>query len=191
MFLNIKYQLRKVYFENIFNNFNFDWNKIYILPRLVTLDSVLRSFQYKVLHNVLFFNQKLFLFQTVSSPLCSFCNREETILHTFYSCIFTKALWNDLKNSVEGFLQLPDLTPQSAMFGFLDINTVYLISNHLLLIFKFYVYKARSIKEVNFNILKRKIKNVQEMEKNISKNNANKYAKYKKKWQIIEPALNS
>ena len=37
----------QVYFENIFNNFNFDWNKIYILPRLVTLDSVLRSFQYK------------------------------------------------------------------------------------------------------------------------------------------------
>ena len=26
------------YFENIFYNFNFDWNKIYILPRLVTLD---------------------------------------------------------------------------------------------------------------------------------------------------------
>ena len=125
--------------------------------------------------------------------MCSFCNREkETILHTFYSCIFTKALWNDLKNSVEGFSQLPDLTPQSAMFGFLDINTnVYLISNHLLLYFKFYVYKARSIKEVNFNILKRKIKKIQETEKNVSKNNTNKYAKYKKKCQILEPALNS
>ena len=158
--LEYKKPTSQVYFENIFNNFNFDWNKIYILPRLVTLDSVLRSFQYKVLHNVLYLNQKLFLFRTVSSPLCSFCNREEeTILRTFYSCIFTKALWNDLKNSVEGFLHLPDLTPQSAVFGFLDINTnVYLISNHLLLIFKFYVYKARSIKEVNFNILKRKIK---------------------------------
>ena len=97
-----------------------------------------------------------------------------------------------MKNSVEGFLQLPNLTPQSAMFGFFDINTnVYLIFNHLLLIFKFYVYKARSIKEVNFNILKRKIKKVQEMEKNKSKNNSNKYAKYKKKWKISEPALNS
>ena len=135
----------------------------------------------------------MFLFRTVSSPLCSFCNREEeTILHTFYSCIFTKALWNDLKNSVEGFLQLPNLTPQSAMFDFLDINTnVYLISNHSLLIFKFYIYKARSTKEVNFNILKIKIKKVQGTEKNISKNNADKYAKYKKKWQILEHALNT
>ena len=96
--LEYKKPTSQVYFENIFNNFNFDWNKIYILPRLVTLDSVLRSFQYKVLHNVLYLNQKLFLFRTVSSPLCSFCNREEeTILHTFYCCIFTKALWNDLK----------------------------------------------------------------------------------------------
>ena len=191
--LEYKKPTSQVYFENIFNNFNFDWNKIYILPRLVTLDSVLRSFQYKVLHNVLFVNQKLFLFRTVSSPLCSFRNREEEInLHTFYYCIFTKALWNDLKNSFEGFLQLPDLTPQSAMFGFLDINTnVYLISNHLLLIFKFYVYKARTIKEVNFNILKRKRKKVQETEKIISKNNANKYTKYKKKLQILEPGLNS
>ena len=137
------------------------------MPRLVTLDSVLLPFQNKVLHNVLYLNQKLFLFRTVSSPLCSFCNREEeTILHTFYSCIFAKTLWNDLKNSVEGFLKLPEQTPQSAMFVFLDINTnVNLISNHLLLIFKIYVYKARSIKEVNFNILKIKIKKVKEMEK--------------------------
>ena len=191
--LEYKKPISQVYFENIFNNFNFDWNKIYILPRLVTLDSVLHSLRYKVLHNVLYLNQKLFLFRTVSSPLCSFCNREEEIvLHTFYSCIFTKALSNDLKNSVEGLLQLPNLTPQSAMFVFLDINTnVYLISNHLLLIFEFYVSKARSTKEVNFNILKRKRKKVQETGKNISKNNANKYAKYKKKWQILEPVLNS
>ena len=97
-----------------------------------------------------------------------------------------------MKNSVEGFLQLPNLTPQSAMFDFLDINTnVYLISNHSLLIFKFYIYKARSTKEVNFNILKIKIKKVQGTEKNISKNNADKYAKYKKKWQILEHALNT
>ena len=99
--LEYKKPTSQVYFENIFNNFNFDWNKIYILPRLVTLDSVLRSFQYKVLHNVLYLNQNLFIFRTVSSPLSSFCNREEeTTLHTFYSCIFSKALWNDLKTSV-------------------------------------------------------------------------------------------
>ena len=84
-------------------------------------------------------------------------------------------------------LHLPDLTPQSAIFGFFGIDpSVYLITNHLLLIFKFHVYNARSIKKVNIDILKRKIKKVQETEKNISQTNENKYAKYKKKWKFLE-----
>ena len=45
--LEYKKPTSQVYFENIFNNFNFDWNKIYILPRLVT--------QYYVHFNTMFF----------------------------------------------------------------------------------------------------------------------------------------
>ena len=56
----------------------------------------------------------------------------------------------------------------------------------MLLIFKFHVYNARSIKKVNIDILKRKIKKVQETENNISQTNENKYAKYKKKWKFLE-----
>ena len=74
-----------------------------------------------------------------------------------------------LKKSLESVLHLPDLTPQSAIFVFLDIDpSVYLITNHLLLIFKFHVYNARSIKKVNIDILKRKIKKVQKTGKNIT-----------------------
>ena len=50
---------------------------------------------------------------------------------------------------------MPCLTPQSAMFGFIDIqqeNRV--IINHLLLIFKLNVYKSRDLKRVNFLRLK-------------------------------------
>ena len=71
-----------------------------------------------------------------------------------------------LKKSLESVLHLPDLTPQSAIFDFFDIDpSVYLITNHLLLIFKFHVYNARSIKKVNIDILKRKIKKVQKRKK--------------------------
>ena len=81
---------------------------------------------------------------------------EETVVHIFYSCVFAKNLWNDLKKSLESVLHLPDLTPQSAIFGFFDIDpSVYLITNHLLLIFKFHAYNARSIKKVNIDILKK------------------------------------
>ena len=46
-----------IYFEKLFENTTLDWNKIYLLPRLATFDTTLRSFQYKILNNV-FFQQK-------------------------------------------------------------------------------------------------------------------------------------
>ena len=131
----------------------------------------------------------MFLFRIAPSPLCSFCNtEEETVVHIFYSCVFAKNLWNNFKKLLESVLHLPDLTPQSAIFFFFFYvdPSVCLITNHLLLIFKFHVYNTRSIKKVNIDILKRTIKKVQETEKNISQTNENKYAKYKKKWKFLE-----
>ena len=40
----------------------FDWGKIYKLPRITTINTYLRSFQYKILKNILFLNKKLFVF---------------------------------------------------------------------------------------------------------------------------------
>ena len=40
-------------FENVFVGHAFEWNKIYILPRVVSADSTIRIFQYKFFHNVL------------------------------------------------------------------------------------------------------------------------------------------
>ena len=49
------------------------------MSRRVTIDTNLRIFQYKILNNVLYLNEKLFKFKIVSSPLCSFCNSENEI----------------------------------------------------------------------------------------------------------------
>ena len=44
------------YFENVLGGHVFEWDKIYILPRIVTTDSRIRIFQYKILHNILYLN---------------------------------------------------------------------------------------------------------------------------------------
>ena len=49
------------YFETKFNGNSLDWPKIFLLPRLTTYNTYLRSFQYKILHNILFLNKKLYL----------------------------------------------------------------------------------------------------------------------------------
>ena len=68
------------------------------MPCRVTIDTNLHMFQYEILNNVLYLNEKLFKFKIVSSPLCSFCNSgNETPKHLFYSCNQTKSLWSKLQ----------------------------------------------------------------------------------------------
>ena len=74
-------------FKNLFNDNDTDCPTIYMLPRLATYNTYMRSFQYKLLSNVLFLNKKLHIFRIKSSPLCFFCNLcDETPLHIFYEC---------------------------------------------------------------------------------------------------------
>ena len=76
-----------VYFENLFREQELNWKEIYILPRKVSLDCNVRSFQYKVLNNVLYLNKKMFIFGKSPSSLCSFCKQaDQTILHLSYEC---------------------------------------------------------------------------------------------------------
>ena len=136
------------YLNELFKTDSFDWKQIYLLPRLVTLDSYSRSFQYKILNNVLYLNKKLFKFRKSTSPLCPFCKlSDETVLHLFYECNITLNLWNELVLFFENELNLFDLTPQAAFLGFLGFLNVdpelLLIQNHLLLIFKIYISNSR------------------------------------------------
>ena len=48
-----------IYFENLYNDYNINWTAIYRLPRLITNNTYMRSFQYKLLNNVLFLNKNL------------------------------------------------------------------------------------------------------------------------------------
>ena len=63
----------KIYFENLFN-YDELIGQQFMLPRLVTPNTYMRSFQYKILNNIIYLNKKLHIFGIKSSPLCSFCN---------------------------------------------------------------------------------------------------------------------
>ena len=93
----------------------------YLLPRRVTVDTNLRIFQYKILNNMLYLNEKLFSFKKISCPLCSFCQHEnETPIHLFHGCIKTNFLRYRLKEFLKTKIDFLVNTPQSAIFGFLN-----------------------------------------------------------------------
>ena len=106
-----------IYFENLFDDNDIDLLIIYMLPRLATYNTYMQSFQYKLLNNILFLN----IFGIKSSLVCSFCNLyDKTPLNTFYECDRIRCLWSDLVQYFQNSLVLPILTPQTAIFGFLN-----------------------------------------------------------------------
>ena len=145
----------RLYYQKKFSNSNLDWKKVYLQVCIITKESTLRAFQFKLLNNVLYLNKMLFKFGKSGSPLCSFCNlKDETSYHLFYECSHTISLWNQLRRFLSNSLNIPLLTPQSAIFGFINQKENFLIINHLLFIFKFYIYNSRSSSKLNIEYLK-------------------------------------
>ena len=118
---------------------------------------------------------------------CSFCNQNnETIEHLFCYCFVAKAL----NTFFEHHLSLYDLTPQAAFFGFTenDLDDT-ILQNHLLLVFKIYLYKSRSYGFVCLKPLLPEIKKINRFKKKIEEANANKQKSYLLKWNKIDNQL--
>ena len=79
------------------------------------------SFEYKILHNILFLNKKSYLFRLTESPQCSDYNAyDETLAHLYCKCDSTRYLLEQLIRHFHDELTLPTLATQAAVFGPLD-----------------------------------------------------------------------
>ena len=125
----------QVYFENLFRKQELNWKEIYTLPWKVSID----------LNNVLYLNKKLFIFGKSPSSLYSFCKQaDETIPQLFYECNIKKKLRNRLDLFFNDCFHLPQLLPRTVFFGFFNTYSNNLrLENHILLLFKIYLYISR------------------------------------------------
>ena len=139
------------------------------------------------------FSTKNFILLDIKpSPMCSFCNLYDETAYIFYEYDCVKCLWSDLVQHFQNNLILPILTPQTVIFGFLDYtnnDSIFennkCLSNHILLIFKLYVYKSREKQLININNLIAEIQKVERIEKEIALTNSKKTVAFTRKWHII------
>ena len=111
---------------------------------------------------------------------------EETIIHLFYDCSIVKRIWNQLKSILPNDINFSISTPQSAILGFWDLDTSeHLILKHLLLIFKMYIYNARTTGYLNTSHLLISIKGIKKIEKKLCENDAKRKKKLNKKWKKV------
>ena len=193
MISSLKKPTSQSYFENLFPNYTFDWKQIYLLPLIITTNSYQRNFQDKILHNILYLNKKLYIFGKIDSPLCSICpSNDDTVANLFCECVRVSQLWSQLRTFFSTDLNLPLLTPQTAIFDFLvETDTcIVKITNHLLLIFKVYIYKSREKGFVDVSSLINELREIKTPKKNIATNNdTKKLVIYYKRWEKTHEAI--
>ena len=154
----------------------------------------MRSFQYKILNNILFLNKKLDTSGITNTDLCCFCNAvEETPIHIFFDCVHLKCLWESLRIKFQNDFILPSLTPQTAILELdNEANDSYNYDYNLspiLLISKYYIYISRQKRILNINILIANLIKVKKREKQISIVTINKREAHTKKWCITDKIL--
>ncbi len=79
----------------------------FVTLRKATTCSVLRSFQYMIIHRAIVTNDYLFKCKIKDTDKCYFCGDDvETLEHLFCDCILIKQLWNELANKVQPFVDI-------------------------------------------------------------------------------------
>ena len=177
----------RTYFEKKIHPYNFQWKDIYTLPDKVTINANLRSFQYKILNNILYLNKNLHTSGLSNTQLCSFCKmEEETISHLFYYCIHIQDIWDQVQIYFPDCFHFSKLTLQTTIFGFHNIdNDNFLIQNDILLFFKLYIYNARK-RVLSFNNFLNEVSKIKNLEKRVAGNNQNKCKRFRKKWHRMD-----
>ena len=59
---------------------------IYLLPFNLTKETKLSMFQYKIIHNILPYGNRLYMMKILNSALCNYCNLLETLPHMLVEC---------------------------------------------------------------------------------------------------------
>ena len=101
------------------------------------------------------------------SPFCSLCLKEqETFTHLFLECSYSSNLWIELQRSLSPKLSFPNSNVKNLTVGFMESKSAQIIVNHILLLFKRYIYlcklENKSVHFVGFKFFTRTIIKVEE-----------------------------
>ena len=143
-------------------------------------------FQYKILNNILYLNQRLYHMKLADSPLCSLCRREfETIFHLFLRCESSKRLWAEIQKWSSHTITLLQLSEKIVYLGWFSSDPQTNLINHILLLYKYFLYSRRNDRgKVNFRVFKVYIRYVVKIEESIAKRKKNLTA-HLSKWDPL------
>ena len=171
------------FFEDLLQLELIQWENVYKLPFLVTIESKLRAFQFKINHNIYYTNEKLEKIKIVGSNRCTFCDdRVEDLVHLFIRCRYVNNLWEGLEDILTYVF-----SDEEKLLGVVDHigERSFDIHSHSSFILKYYVHICRlnKIKPTLDKFFKRLAYNEQ-LERQIA-TRKQKIGKHLRKWSPI------
>ena len=170
-----------------------NWKKVYSLPFRTTLDSKLREFQYKILNNIVFTNDKLFRFGLSQSPNCTFCNEEpESLEHLLSRCKVSSEFWKEVLSWLKEHNVVIESFGEIGLFlGIFEEVEDFLLINHVILSGKYYIYVRKCLGSLpSLRGFIARIRRVYNIELHIARER-DKLATHFKKWEKLVAALNT
>ena len=118
---------------------------LFLLLKQITLDCKMQSFQFRILHKIVWFNDKLFKYGLSETSLCTFCNASlDSLEHRFWLCGVSQDIWKDIMNWYEDkFMVRIILNLELIIFNDHKDPLV----AQLILLTKYHIYNAFIMKE--------------------------------------------
>ena len=140
-----------------FNYSDKEMSEIFIRLRSSTILNKHREFQYKLLHSAVYTKVQLLKFRFVENNLCSFCQKEaETYAHLFLECEKIKKSWKEIIANYE-LIEIRNLDWKDIFVGLSGNSIRIKFINSLIIMLKYIIFKSRSKGEVSFNLIRTKL----------------------------------
>ena len=111
--------------------------------KYLSSDNKLREFYFKLLHRIVVTKRELHSFGLVNDTLCIYCRENDSIIHTFCNCHWSKEFYSEVIKwfNAENVASL-SLSPTEILFGKAPFKTDPIIRelNCTLLFAKYYLY---------------------------------------------------
>ena len=153
----------------------------------ITNNSKLRSLQYRILHNALVFNDRLYKWKITSSDNCNNCNLEKENLWHFYSeCTFAQNIWTKVRRICQEYKNEPiELDAENVLLNRVKDPPGHLF-NFIVLVVKLQMYTYRCLKKkVTETTIREAINQYRRFELYEAKR-VNKLHTHIKKWVIVK-----
>ncbi len=175
------------YFRTEFGVEKQEYLESYNRTFVTTIENKLRSFQLRLLHNIVFTNARLYKMQIVDTELCSLCKHErETVSHLFTECKHAQDLWEKIVETWMTQIGIHTLSRKEIMLGISMDTENERVINHLILLAKSYIYNCRVMnKVISFVEFKIYLNHIRYIEK-CNAESKGKERIHNSKWELLD-----